>query len=494
MKKIIISLLVVLLISPLLISCTRPDPDDNIPKELEYTQIAQQTQSTPVAAGETVPLVVDAEIGQANYLKMEVTSDVNLTGYIKMHSTSDNTDVSQDQFFIPMDSEEPFKHILDYYSYLESADKTIAEITFTNVSSAAGSFTVTDVSVALRDLPQDMEEKQVYIGGGGLELGVSLANGGAVNSLKKTSGRLVQARDTETGIMSVGENYDKLPGRELASTSVNLLNRHDAGRLVQQSYYGYTSGTNDTLYQSGTFMGNKWPYNPVQGGNQENRLSKLVDFELTETSLYIKCIPADWAIFESNPPTEKYLSKSYMENWYSFEDGMVKVCNRFTDFSGLPHTLREQELPAFYGIAPLGRFTTYSGNSPYTGAPLSKWDDLSFWSGGGIKLTNVKENWVAWVNTDDFGVGLYVPNVETVLAGRYMMGSDEALKFDGDASKTNATTYAAMLGRFKLRSYDSFEYSYYLSVDYVFRMRDEFNRLSETITNPKILEYENRTA
>ena len=43
----------------------------------------------------------------------------------------------------------------------------------------------------------------------------------------------------------------------------NLVNIHDTGRLIQQSFYG--TYTNDE-YVSGNYSDSKWPYNPVQGG------------------------------------------------------------------------------------------------------------------------------------------------------------------------------------------------------------------------------------
>jgi hypothetical protein len=64
----------------------------------------------------------------------------------------------------------------------------------------------------------------------------------------------------------------------------NLLNHFDTGRLVQQSYYG----TSEPPYVCGEFMGNRWGYNPVQGGDRGNHKSKLIDFRLSEGEVYVK--------------------------------------------------------------------------------------------------------------------------------------------------------------------------------------------------------------
>ena len=120
----------------------------------------------------------------------------------------------------------------------------------------------------------------------------------------------------------------------------NLLNNFDTGRLVQQSYYG----TSEPPFVCGEFMGNRWSYNPVQGGDRTNAKSKLVDVEITDSSVYIKCRPRDWG-------HEAWYTPSYMENTYAFDGDVVRVDNRFVDFSGWEHPKNGQEVPAFYTIS-----------------------------------------------------------------------------------------------------------------------------------------------
>jgi hypothetical protein len=115
----------------------------------------------------------------------------------------------------------------------------------------------------------------------------------------------------------------------LLTKSVNLINRNDTGRVVQQSYYG-TIGENDS-YECGEYMGSKWSYNPVQGGNKYNESSKLVDCRINDNSIYIKCRPLDWA------KEAKYITPAYMEAEYTLINGCVKAKCRFTDFSGYRH-------------------------------------------------------------------------------------------------------------------------------------------------------------
>ena len=62
----------------------------------------------------------------------------------------------------------------------------------------------------------------------------------------------------------------------------NLLNNHDTGRLVQQSYYGPQEIEG---YENGVYVDSVWSYNPVQGGDQYGNNSKLVAVEKTEDEI-----------------------------------------------------------------------------------------------------------------------------------------------------------------------------------------------------------------
>lgn len=123
--------------------------------------------------------------------------------------------------------------------------------------------------------------------------------GGALSYLEHLSGNVQAVRLGDD--VFVGENALARYGGKLITDEVNLINRCDTGRLVQQSYYG-TRGVNDGYIQ-GEFMGHPWPYNPVQGGNKYGGESKIVDCIVGENSLYIKCRP--WTgvkIMRPSPP------------------------------------------------------------------------------------------------------------------------------------------------------------------------------------------------
>ena len=243
----------------------------------------------------------------------------------------------------------------------------------------------------------------------------------------------------------------------------NLINQHDTGRLVQQSYYG-TAG-NDA-YQPGTSFKVRWVYNPVQGGDQFGNASRLIDFEVGENTVYVKAQPQDWSL-------DNALTPSYMENTYTLFADHVRVDNRFTDFSGWEHPARDQELPAFYTVSYLSRFTWYDGASPWSDGALSYRDDLKFWGEYSAECTfpvrpGNTETWCAWISPESgFGVGLYVPNVDTLKAGRYLFNNSMDPEND-------ATNYVAPLKVIRMTSFRPIEYSYLLTSGSTEQIRETF--------------------
>ena len=252
----------------------------------------------------------------------------------------------------------------------------------------------------------------------------------------------------------------------------NLVNRHDTGRLIQQSFYGVQE--NDE-YKPGVSFDSKWVYNPVQGGDQYNNPSRLIDVVITENSLYIKSQPQDWAL-------DNALTPSYYENTYTLDGDCVKVDNRFTDYSGWEHPFAGQELPAFYTVSYLDTFVWYNGEDSWTGDTLSSKNNLPFWGDHAGECTFVlreknTETWCAWINGgDDYGLGVYVPNIDQHKAGRYL--------FDGSKSDmAESTGYVAPVNILKLVSFDPIEYSYLLTAGNIATIRETFTARKDFTDN-----------
>ncbi len=259
---------------------------------------------------------------------------------------------------------------------------------------------------------------------------------------------------------------------------VNLVNKHDTGRLIQQSFYG--TGPIPGVYEPGISFDTQWNYNPVQGGDQYNNASRLIDLVITENSLYIKAQPQDWSL-------DNQLTPSYMENTYILESDCIRVDNRFTDYSGWEHPFRGQELPAFYTVSYLDTFVWYGGENSWTGDTLSSKNDLPFWGDHAGQCTFIlreknTETWCAWINgADDYGLGVYAPNIDQLKAGRYM--------FDGSKSDmAESTGYVAPVNILKMVSFQPIHYSYLLAAGSTAEIREIFTARKDFTDNANLRE------
>ncbi|MCR4576873.1 MAG: hypothetical protein K5784_03070 [Clostridiales bacterium] len=242
----------------------------------------------------------------------------------------------------------------------------------------------------------------------------------------------------------------------------NLLNCHDTGRLVQQSFYGPMEIEG---YNNGVFMGSKWRYNPVQGGDQYGNTSKLVALEQTKDTIRVVCRPLDWA--QNDMPTQCYYTSVYRLT----ENGL-EVENTAIDFQLTPWTPCSQELPAFYTLSALSTFTFYDGGEPWTDGELREEKDLEFWAGKPafvLKKGNT-ENWSSWTDENGYGIGLYSPVAESLLAGRYMYNGTNKAEDD-------PTNYVAPLAETLLAFDEPFTYTYYLTAGTVNEIRAVFKKL-----------------
>ncbi len=373
----------------------------------------------------------DAPVGKEfNSYSLTYSTDAYLRGEI---TYLDANEKYTEEFFL-----EPGEN-MDFSSLCDSALKgktcdSISSVKLSLIKSREASFILEDIAVSSREVPT---ADVAYISDGRYKLGVKLTWGGGVSYLE----------DLNDGDESI----------------TNLLNDHDTGRLIQQSYYG----TNSAPYEPAKYGENMWCYNPVQGGDQYNNRSKLVDFRIAEDgkSIYVKCQPLDWAQKNMRTP-------SYMENTYTIADGIIKVDNRFVDFSGYTHRNAHQELPAFYTISYLSDFVFYNGSNAWKGEALTVKKDLPFWAGNSDAYFNLKskETWCAWVAPTGYGIGVYTPMAEILLAGRHMYnGSKDA--------HNGATNYVAPLITYKLKTLEAFEYSYYITTGSVEEIRAEFETL-----------------
>lgn len=353
----------------------------------------------------------------------------------------------------------------EFYSFIDNCLKgtkanEVKSLSFEPLEKSEVTFALKGFSVFNRKIPK----KEIYIENAKVKIGIDLLWGGALSYLEDLDSDVQAVKHGDT--VRVDSNAAERYGEESVNDSVNLINRNDTGRLVQQSYYGTPSSDE---YAAEYYNDNLWNYNPVQGGNQYNENSKIVDLKIEDNLLYIKCQPLDWA------KSSEYITPSYMQAWYTLENGTVHVSCRFVDFSGYAPTVRTQEIPAFYCIEPLNNYVYYAGDKPWTGDKLTYEKDLIFWPDAGYPNFTSSECWSAFMGEfeDSFGIGLYVPGQDTFLTGVYERGKTSS----EDPSCEGPTSYIAVTEDIEFKSFSPFEYEYYIATGTTEEIRDTFGEL-----------------
>lgn len=392
-----------------------------------------------------------------NYYGIKYKSDAYVKGIITYEGKDG---VMSEEFFLEPSENGEFFSLID--GYLEKAKMNkLYSFEFCPLDKSEFTFSLDAIGFFNRAIL----ENEIYIENDEHKLGVTLNWGGALSYLedKNSSVEAVLA----DGVTKVDSNASSRYNTIAKSRNVNLINANDTGRLIQQSYYG----TGDFEgYTGGVFMGNKWNYNPVQGGNQYNDAAKIVDVRINADSLYIKCRPLDWA------KEKEFITPSYMEATYSLSEGLIRAQCRFVDFSGYPTVTTTQECPAFYCVEPLNRFVYYGGAAPWTDdSTLSYENDLIFWPDAGYPNFNATENWAAFTGEfdDSFGIGLYVENEASFLAGVFERGKCKTF----DPATESPTSYIAAVEVFEFRSFTPTSYEFFLSTGTVSEIRNNFSKL-----------------
>ena len=400
----------------------------------------------------------DITHGWYNYYGIAYSTDAYIKGTLTYRCGA--VEKSENFFLEPGENKE-------FYSYIDNMLKktkanAICSVSFEPLDKETAKFRLSGFSIFNREIP----DEDIFIQTDTYKIGVSLLWGGALSYMEDLDSD-VEAVEKDGRIfvdLNAGERYNA----PVVNSNVNLINRADTGRLVQQSYYGSFDGQG---YEKGEYMGNIWDYNPVQGGNQFNENSKIVDIRYDENSIYIKCQPLDWA------KSKECITPSYMEANYVIENNVVRVSCRFTDFSGYVTNVRDQEVPAFYCIEPFNRYVYYGGDKPWTNDTLTIEPELIFWPDAGYPKFNSLENWSAFIGEfdDSFGIGVYVTGETEFLSGVYAREKTT----NHDPSVDGTTSYIAVMRKMALQSYNPFEYDYYLTTGDKEEIRANFQKIAE---------------
>jgi hypothetical protein len=198
-----------------------------------------------------------------------------------------------------------------------------------------------------------------------------------------------------------------------SGSATNLINSHDLGRQVQQSYY---SGPTD-FHPAGTTQHpswSPWPWNPIQSGDAYNNRATVLSSSNTAGVIYLKTTPMQWAL--QNVPGD-----CTFEWWIRLEGTAVRVHCRVTNqrTDTTQYSARNQELPAVYGVGTLNRIFSYTGTAPFTSSALTQLPSAEPpWT-----QWRATENWSAMVNSADFGIGVHHPDAISTTGGYHSGGS-----------------------------------------------------------------------
>ncbi|RLD40553.1 MAG: hypothetical protein DRI89_11755 [Bacteroidetes bacterium] len=251
----------------------------------------------------------------------------------------------------------------------------------------------------------------------------------------------------------------------LSGTDRNLVNIYDEGRYIQQSFYAGKSLDRTSEGQSSRWS--PWSWNPIQVGDAFGNRAQIIDFQKHKDTLYVKCIPMLWDM--NNKP-----AKAVMEQWTILNENVIEVRNKLTclrtDSLYEENILNDQELPAVYPISALHKLYFYEGKKPFINDTLSNPPAVNLSSGFWGRYHNISEHWMAFVNDDGFGMGVYNPQCTYFLAG--MSGKPNQNEFH------SSTSYIAPVKKEILNRNTVYEYTYYIVIGQLDEIREKVYELN----------------
>lgn len=276
----------------------------------------------------------------------------------------------------------------------------------------------------------------------------------AAGSQVNYSGDWIFLENSEVKVGAIKSSGGGLGYLSRAGSKENLLNHYDRGRLIQQSYYGDADGSK--------WAGQDWCFNPVQGGDYRGKSAPISKVSRKNGRLYVKSVPLHWATGDKLP--------CLMEQEITLEGNVVEASYRFFYFGKKIHAARHQELPAVFLQSSLDTLVTYDGDAPWTGAPVSK-----LFPGVSNEYIKMTENWVAYVNREGEGVGVYVPSVTEATCYR----------FRGKAGGDLDCSYVAPISTFALTPGLRCSYQAYFTIGTVEEIRERFGKIRQEIAEGK---------
>ena len=187
-----------------------------------------------------------------------------------------------------------------------------------------------------------------------------------------------------------------------AAGGPNLVNDHDLGREVQQSYY-----SGPTPYGHPTGIWAKFGWNPIGSGDNLGHKATAKAEKRGANELYVRSTPYQWAL-------DRVRCDCRFESVIRLDGNQIHVRQRLTNMRSdlTQYPAKNQEVPAVYINTILRRIVTYTGAHPFVGAKLDR--PAATWP---PKQVTATEYWVALVDAKDRGIGVISPASNTVDVG-----------------------------------------------------------------------------
>ncbi|MGL1891407.1 MAG: hypothetical protein OCD02_07240 [Spirochaetaceae bacterium] len=249
----------------------------------------------------------------------------------------------------------------------------------------------------------------------------------------------------------------------------SIVNIADEGRYIQQSYY---SGNNlDRTAEGQSKDWSPWSWNPIQVGDSYGNRAEILEYTSKKNSIYVKCIPMLWDM-------KNELAEAVMEQWMEIDKNIIKVTSRLTsnrsDVIYGEGIIKAQELPAVYPVSALNRLVSYRGSKPFSGDLLEELEVIKLSSGfWGCYTEEITENWMAFVDDQNYGIAVYNRATSSFLAG--MAGKP------GEWCDGSSTSYISPVKKEIINKDTVYEYNYYLIVGELDKIRKDIYEIEKVL-------------
>lgn len=236
----------------------------------------------------------------------------------------------------------------------------------------------------------------------------------------------------------------------------NLLNHYDAGRYLQQSYYGDRDGTD--------WNGKPWRYNPIQGGDWKGKAAGLDAFERSTNPPFLRSTttPRHWA-------GARLCEEMEMRQTIRLE-GRLAIIDFSMKYDGPDHQqARHQEMPAVFVDGALKRFFHWTDGKRKEASPRILGENGKPGEKG-LGTGRSDKAWFAYVDETGRGIGIHTPGTPDFTCYR-ALGNGET----GPAG--SACSYVAPIRTFTLKKGMRLDYRVYLTTGTLKEIESRFAEL-----------------